>query len=435
MRFLVQPGGRLRGRLRVPGDKSISHRALMFGAIARGRTRIDGLLAGEDVIATMRALQALGARIDFDSGANRVEIDGRGPDVLHAPVAMLDLGNSGTSIRLLTGLLAGMGIGASLTGDASLRRRPMRRVTEPLARMGAVIDCAAGGTPPVTIAPGHRLAGIDYTMPVASAQLKSALLLAGLSARGRTCITEPAATRDHTERMLRRFGVTVHVNGNRACVDGGATLAGADVSVPADISSAAFFLVGASIAEGSDVVLEHVGINPTRTGILDCLQAMGAAIQVRDARDWDREPTAELAVGSAPLRGIDVDPALVPRAIDEFPALAIAAACAGGRTRVSGAEELRVKESDRIAGTAAGLRAIGIDCEPTADGLIVQGGRIRGGVVDSHGDHRLAMAFAIAALRSAGPIEILDCANVATSFPGFVQAAAGLGLRIEVHAD
>jgi 3-phosphoshikimate 1-carboxyvinyltransferase len=433
MRFIVQPGGCLRGRAQVPGDKSISHRALMLAAIAHGDSEIRGLLPGADVIATLEALRAFGVDIEFTPGAV-TRVHGRGPQALSAPTASVDLGNSGTSIRLLTGLCAGLGLPVTFTGDESLRSRPMRRVAEPLRRMGARIECSEAGTPPVTVGAGRRLRGIDYTLPVASAQLKSAVLLAGLHAEGRTCVTEPAATRDHSERMLRQFGADLRIEGLRVCVTPGAPLAGSSLTVPGDLSSAAFFLVGAAIAQGSDVELTNVGVNPTRTGILECLAAMGAsALCTPVAADAGAEPRADLRLQSAPLRGIVVEPALVPRTIDEFPALLIAAACAEGTTSVTGAAELRVKESDRIAGMAAGLTALGVANEPIPDGIIVHGGRLRGGTVDSLGDHRLAMAFAIAALRAEGPIEILHCNNVATSFPGFAALAGGLGLRIAVR--
>jgi 3-phosphoshikimate 1-carboxyvinyltransferase len=334
-------------------------------------------------------------------------------------------------MRLLTGLLAGQAFDATLTGDESLRRRPMRRVAEPLAAMGARVETAAGGLPPVTVRGGARLAGIDYAMPVASAQVKSALLLAGLYAGGRTCVTEPAPTRDHTERMLRAFGYPVTVDGARVCLDGGGRLNACDIEVPADISSAAFFLVGASIAPGSDVTLAGVGLNPTRTGVIEILRRMGARISVMNERLAGGEPVADLRVRSAPLKGIAVPPELVPLAIDEFPALFVAAACAEGETVVTGAEELRVKESDRIAVMAEGLRVLGAHAEPTPDGMRILGNSFRGGRVDSHGDHRIAMAFAMAALRASAPVEIMDCANVATSFPGFESLARSAGLALE----
>ena len=427
--FQVTPGGRLAGVLRVPGDKSISHRSIMLGALAEGTTRVTGFLEGEDAIATMNVFRALGVAIEGpDRG--RVTVRGVGMHGLQAPTGVLDCGNAGTAMRLLAGLLAGQGFDCELTGDDSLRRRPMKRVAGPLGEMGAVIETAEGGRPPLRIRGGQRLRGIDYAMPVASAQVKSSLLLAGLYAAGRTCVTEPAPTRDHTERMLTAFGYPVERDGDRICVEGGGRLTATDIEVPADISSAAFFMVGASIAPGSDVILAHVGINPTRTGIIEILRLMGADITLTNVRTVGGEPVADIRVRHAPLEGVVVPEELVPLAIDEFPVLFIAAANARGETIVTGAEELRVKESDRIQVMADGLGAIGVRATPTPDGMRVTGGAYGGGTIDSHGDHRIAMAFAMAALRATGPTTILDCANVATSFPGFVELAAGAGLRI-----
>ncbi len=428
--FQVQPGGCLTGRVRVPGDKSVSHRSIMFGALADGVTEIEGFLEGEDSLATLRAFRAMGVAIEGpDQG--RVRIRGVGIDGLQAPARPLDLGNSGTSMRLLAGLLAGQPFDTVLTGDASLSSRPMLRVVTPLTQMGAAIDTGDKGTAPLRIHGGHTLRGIEYAMPMASAQVKSSLLLAGLYARGRTCVTEPAPTRDHTERMLAGFGYPVQRDGQTVCLEGGGRLTATTVTVPADISSSAFFLVGASIAAGSDLLLERVGINPTRTGVIDILRLMGADIAMSDPREEGGEPVADLRVRSAPLRGIAIPQALVPLAIDEFPALFVAAACAEGETVLSGAEELRVKESDRIQVMADGLQVLGIDARPTPDGIVIRGGALRGGRVNSHGDHRIAMAFAMAGLCAEAPVTIDDCANVATSFPGFVSLAcrAGLALR------
>jgi 3-phosphoshikimate 1-carboxyvinyltransferase len=430
IRFRAQPGGDLTGRIRVPGDKSISHRSIMLGALADGINEVSGFLEGEDSLATLAAFRAMGVHIEGPYQGH-VRIHGVGLHGLKAPDQPLYLGNSGTSMRLLAGLLAGQAFDTELTGDASLSKRPMRRVTAPLTSMGAHIDTAEGGTAPLKIHGGQGLKAIDYVLPMASAQVKSCVLLAGLYAQGRTCTTEPAPTRDHTERMLRGMGYRVDVNGATACLEGGGSLQATAIDVPADISSAAFFLVGASIAPGSDLLLEHVGMNPTRTGIIDILRAMGADISVESAREVGGEPVADLRVTSAALRGIDIPPELVPLAIDEFPVLFIAAACAEGRTVLTGAEELRVKESDRIQVMADGLVTLGIDARPTPDGMIIEGGRLGQGTVNSHGDHRIAMAFAMAALRAAGPIVIDDCANVNTSFPGFVQLARGAGLGVE----
>ena len=432
LQFRAVPGGRLAGTLRVPGDKSISHRSIMLGSLAEGVTRVSGFLEGEDSLATLRAFRAMGVPIEGPE-QGRVTIHGVGMHGLVQPAEPLDLGNSGTSMRLMAGLLAGQGLDLTLIGDASLSRRPMRRVTDPLRLMGARIDSAEGGTAPLHVHRVEQLDGIDYAMPVASAQVKSALLLAGLYARGETCVREPAPTRDHTERMLQGFGYPVRRDGDRVCVSGGGRLRACAIDVPADISSAAFFLVGASIADGSDLLLEHVGINPTRDGVINILRLMGADIEILNRREVGGEPVADLRVRSAPLRGIRIPQDQVPLAIDEFPALFIAAACAQGETVLTGAEELRVKESDRIQVMADGLAVLGVDARPTPDGIVIRGGAIGGGRVDSHGDHRIAMSFAMAALRAGGEILIDDCANVNTSFPRFVElaAAAGLGLEAE----
>ena len=428
-RFKVSPGGQLTGRLRVPGDKSISHRSIMLGSLADGVTEVSGFLEGADSLATLQAFRAMGVTINGPANG-QVTIEGVGLHGLQAPAQALDLGNSGTSMRLMSGLLAGQSFDVTLSGDASLSTRPMQRVVEPLSRMGAHIRTTNTGTAPLVIRGGAALHGIDYVMPMASAQVKSCLLLAGLYADGTTCVTEPAPTRDHTERMLSGMGYPLHSEAGRVSLEGGQRLNAIAIDVPADISSAAFFLVGASIAPGSALVLEHVGMNPTRTGVLDILQQMGAAIDVTNRREVGGEPVADLHVRAAELRGIEIDPALVPLAIDEFPAVFVAAACAGGRTGLSGAGELRVKESDRIQVMADGLQQLGIEASPTPDGMVIEGGHLTGGRIDSHGDHRIAMAFAMAGLRTQGEIEISDCDNVSTSFPGFVEVAAQAGLSI-----
>ena len=335
-------------------------------------------------------------------------------------------------MRLLSGLLAGQRFAVTLTGDPSLSSRPMRRVTGPLTEMGADIQGTEAGTAPLLIRPVERLQGMAYRMPVASAQVKSCLLLAGLFAEGETCVTEPAPTRDHTERMLAGFGYDVRREGASACLSGGGELSACALDVPADISSAAFFLVAATVTPGSELLLEHVGINPTRTGVINILREMGARIEILNPRDVGGEPVADLRVRSAPLRGIRIPEQQVPLAIDEFPALFVAAACAQGETRLTGAGELRVKESDRIQVMADGLAILGIEAAAQPDGIVIQGGRIRGGRVQSHGDHRIAMAFAMAALRSQNPVLIDDCANVNTSFPGFVSLASQAGLYISL---
>ena len=431
MNYRVEPGGKLRGRLRVPGDKSISHRAVMLGSLAEGVSEVTGFLEGEDSLATLNAFRAMGVKIEGPE-QGRVILHGAGMQGLKTPPGPLDLGNSGTSMRLLCGLLAGRGLAVTLTGDRSLSSRPMGRVIEPLTRMGARIGAAEGGRAPLVIEAGHPLKGIDYRLPMASAQVKSALLLAGLYAEGETAVIEPAPTRDHTERMLEGFGYALRRQGDRVSLAGGGRLRGTAVEVPADISSAAFFLVGATIAEDSELLLEHVGVNPTRDGVVSILRLMGADIELLNRRQAGGEPVADLRVRSSRLKGIDIPEALVPLAIDEFPALFIAAACAEGVTCLRGAEELRLKESDRIQVMADGLHRLGVVAQPTPDGIRITGGPLAGGRVESHGDHRVAMAFAMAALRTSGPVEILDCANVNTSFPGFADLArrAGLGIGL-----
>ena len=438
MKYIVQGGLNttgLHGSIRVPGDKSISHRSIMFGSLAEGSSHISGFLEGEDSLNTLRAFQAMGVNIETP-GNGKVNIQGVGMFGLKPPEHRLDLGNSGTSMRLLAGLLAGQKFDVELSGDNSLSKRPMKRVTDPLSEMGAKIDTAEGGKPPLKISGNQSLSGFNYQMPMASAQVKSCCLLAGLYAQGKTCVTEPAVTRDHTERMLKAFGCEVdvvdNVNGATVCITGPAKLTATDIDVPADISSAAFFMVGASIAAGSDIVLLHVGINPTRTGVVEILKRMGADITCSNHQEIGGEPVVDIRVKSAPLKGIHIPESLVPLAIDEFPVLFVAAACAEGQTVVTGAEELRVKESDRIQVMADGLQALGISVQPTDDGIIIQGGEIGSGTVHSHDDHRIAMAFAMAALNSSGDIHIEDCDNVATSFPGFAELAASCGLSIQV---
>ncbi len=434
LKFVAQPGGAVQGRVRVPGDKSISHRSIMLGSLAEGKTRVTGFLEGEDSLATLRAFRAMGVEIDGpDQG--RVTIEGVGLHGLCAAAGALDLGNSGTSMRLMSGLLAGQRFESTLVGDASLSKRPMRRVTEPLADMGADIETTAAGTAPLIIHPVTSLHAVRYELPIASAQVKSCVLLAGLYADGETCVSEPAPTRDHTERMLQGFGYSLRREGSRVCLRGGGRLSACDIDVPADISSAAFFLVAASVAEGSDLTLEHVGINPTRDGVINILRLMGADLEISNAREIGGEPVADIRVRSAPLKGIRIPEDQVPLAIDEFPVLFIAAACAEGETILAGAQELRVKESDRIQVMADGLNTLGVPAEPTADGIVIRGNP-EGQVftearVESHGDHRIAMAFAVAALRATGPIEIGDCANVNTSFPGFAELAGSVGLAVE----
>jgi 3-phosphoshikimate 1-carboxyvinyltransferase len=421
-------GQPLHGSLRVPGDKSVSHRSLMLSALADGRSHIRGFLEGEDTRATAAVLQQLGVQIDIPADGERV-VHGVGLHGLRGTNAALDCGNAGTGMRLLAGLLAGQAFDSTLVGDESLSKRPMRRVTDPLARMGARID-SSDGLPPLIVHGGQRLHGISYTLPVASAQVKSALLLAGLYADGETEVIEPHPTRDYTERMLAAFGWPIDFAPGRARLIGGHALRATDVDVPADFSSAAFFLVAASIVPGSALRLPAVGLNPRRTGLLQALRLMGADIQVENERSSGGEPVADLFVRYAPLHGVELPEALVPDMIDEFPVLFIAAAVAEGRTVVRGAAELRVKESDRIASMAAGLQAVGASIEETPDGAIISGGRIGSGEVHSHGDHRIAMSFAVAGLVAKGTIRINDCGNVATSFPGFMALANGCGFAL-----
>jgi 3-phosphoshikimate 1-carboxyvinyltransferase len=429
--FRAFPGGPLRGQVRVPGDKSVSHRSIMLGSLAEGVTHVTGFLEAEDCLCTLNAFRAMGVQIEGPvNGA--VTVHGVGLQGLKAPAEALYLGNSGTSMRLLSGLLAGQPFDVTLTGDPSLTRRPMKRVTTPLRQMGAVIRTSPTGTAPLKIRGGGSLEGIHYDMPIASAQVKSCLLLAGLYAEGETSVTEPAPTRDHTERMLVGFGYPVTREGNRVTIRSGGKLQAADIDVPSDISSAAFFMVGAAISEGSDVTLQHVGVNPTRTGVIDILKLMGTDIEVLNERVVGGEPVADIRVRSSRLKGIQIPENLVPLAIDEFPVLFIAAACASGETRLTGAGELRVKESDRIQAMADGLQALGVHAIATPDGMVIQPRPLKGGTVDSHGDHRIAMAFAIAALRASGPVYIQDCTNVNTSFPTFVKLAKDLGLNINV---
>lgn len=428
--FSVKAGGELAGRVRVPGDKSISHRSVMLGALADGVTEISGFLDGEDCLCTMKAFQAMGVRIERLAGTS-LRVHGVGLKGLKAPAMPLDLGNSGTSMRLISGLMAAQPFPTTLTGDASLSRRPMKRVIGPLTEMGARID-SNDGRAPLNLHPAAALRGISYHSPVASAQIKSCLLLAGLYADGKTEVFEPEASRDHTERMLRAFGVTVDSRHGYAAVTGGQRLRGTKIPVPADISSAAFFMVGAAIVPGSELLLVDVGINPTRTGVIEILRRMGADIQLTNERQFGGEPVADIRVRGAQLQGIDIPSELVASAIDEFPVLFIAAACAQGVTRVTGAEELRVKESDRIQVMCDGLASLGLAAEPKADGVIIRGGPLNGGTIDSRGDHRVAMSFTIAALRAGGDIRILDCANVNTSFPGFAALARQAGSRVEV---
>lgn len=426
--FTCAPGGAVSGTLRVPGDKSISHRSVILSSIADGVSQVTGFLQGEDSLNTIAAFRQMGVGIERD--LDRVRVEGVGLHGLSAPSGDLQMGNSGTAMRLLLGLLAGQAFASRLVGDASLSSRPMLRVIGPLQSMGASIDSQPGGRAPLQVRASKGLRAIEYDMPVASAQVKSCLLLAGLYAEGVTVVREPAPTRDHSERMLRAFGCEVDIDGAEIRMAGGQALTACDVEVPADISSAAFFMVAASIAPGSDIILQHVGVNPTRTGVIDILQLMGARIELQNPHAVGGEPVADIRVQSAQLQAIDIPCELVPLAIDEFPVLFVAAACATGTTRLRGAEELRVKESDRIQVMADGLAVLGIEARVQPDGLEIDGGQMGGGRVESHGDHRIAMAFSVASLCASQEISINDCANVNTSFPGFADLARRAGIRI-----
>ena len=419
------------GEINIPGDKSISHRAIILASIARGRSTITGFLEGDDCLATLRAFQQMGIVVERQAGGI-ITVNGAGQKGLNPPGDQLDLGNSGTSMRLMAGLLAGQGFATRLVGDHSLMQRPMRRVCDPLTAMGANITTSEDGAPPIDIHPTDQLHAIAYHLPVASAQVKSAILLAGLNARGKTEIFESKATRDHTERMLQSFSYPIEVAEGYASIKGGLELQATEINVPADISSAAFFIVAACIAEQGEVIMHNVGINPTRTGILEILKLMNASVEVSQPSMMGGEPTATITVRASQLQGIDVPTHLVPSAIDEFPIICVAAACAAGITRITQAEELRVKESDRIKQVAAGLTALGVVVEEFEDGLAIQGGELGGGHIESGHDHRIAMSFAIASLRAGAPIEISDCDNVATSFPGFADMAQSLGIKLVV---
>ena len=432
--FCVEPAERVSGSIAVPGDKSISHRAVMFGALAQGRTHVRGFLEGEDCLATMRIVEHLGAGIERPA-PNEVIVEGVGLRGLRPPQVALDMGNAGTAMRLFMGLLSAQPFDSTLVGDASLMRRPMERAARPLREMGAVIE-TQDGRPPVGVRGGSTLRGIRYEMPVASAQVKSAVLLAGLYAEGTTTVIEPAVTRDHTERMLQSFGVEVQARDGVVSVSPPGALRAVTIQVPGDISSAAFFLVAACLGAREAFTIRDVGVNPTRTGILELLALMGADLRLFNHRSWGREPVADLEVRPTRLQGVRVPERLVPLAIDEFPAFFVAAACADGETLVTGAEELRVKESDRIAAMARGFDALGVEHQVLPDGMRIRGGRpFHGGTIDSRGDHRIAMAFAIASLRATAPIEILDVDNVATSFPGFAALANSVGLRVETRGE
>ena len=426
--FTSEPVKALSGEITVPGDKSISHRAIMLGAIAKGITTINGFLEGEDCLATVKAFQLMGVKIEGPVN-QRVTIHGVGKYGLQKPKDVIDCGNSGTSMRLLAGLLAAQSFDSVLTGDASLKKRPMERISFPLKQMDAEI-LTTEGRPPLHIHGGRSLHGIRYEMPIASAQVKSCLLLAGLYAQGETSVIEPGLTRDHTERMLAAFSYPIQKRENTVIINSLSECIATEINVPGDISSAAFFIVAATLIPGSEIVLKNVGINPTRTGVIQILQHMGANIGVENKRLFGEELIADLRVKHAPLEGIDIPVSLVPLAIDEFPIIFIAAASANGQTRLHGAQELRTKESDRIGVMVEGLQRLGIEAQAFEDGLCIKGGKLSGGTINSYHDHRIAMAFAIAGAVAKEPITINDCANVATSFPHFIEIASQIKLAI-----
>ncbi|CZG65840.1 TPA: 3-phosphoshikimate 1-carboxyvinyltransferase [Legionella pneumophila] len=432
LNFISKPVGCLKGEITVPGDKSISHRSIIFGAIAIGTSVIDGFLDGEDCIATLKAFQSMGVRIEGPD-KQRVIIHGVGKYGLKQPQNIIDCGNSGTSMRLLAGLLAAQQFDSQLTGDESLLKRPMLRISRPLSQMGADVT-TQDGKPPIVIKGGKKLNGIHYVMPEASAQVKSCLLLAGMYAEGQTKITENAVSRDHTERMLRTFSYPVQIQDGTIVIDRNGECHGTRLNIPGDISSAAFFIVAASITPDSDVLIRNVGINPTRTGIIHILTEMGADIRILNQRAYGEEPVADLHIRYSQLKGIDIPVSMVPLAIDEFPVIFIAAACAQGKTTLHGAKELRLKESDRIGAMVDGLNQLGVHAEGFDDGILIEGGSIQGGEVNSRGDHRIAMSFAIAGAVASAPVTIKNCANVATSFPSFVTTANMLHFQIEEYS-
>ena len=432
--FKINQSGPLTGEITVPGDKSISHRAVMLGAIANGRTTIRDILLGEDVQRTMNAFRSCGVTVEQDGST--VLVEGKGLNGLNEPDSDIYCGNSGTSMRLLTGLFAAQKFPSRLTGDESLTTRPMLRVVEPLRRMGAEIDLSPANSAPVDVKPSDKLSAITWELPVASAQVQSAILLAGLYVSDTTTVIEPRQTRDHTINMLRHFGGCVERENGHISVRGGQSLNGQEIKVPADISSAAFFIVAATLTPGSDLTLREVGINPTRTALLDVLGSMGASIELCDVRYSGREKIADIRVRYADsLEATVVDPELIPKMIDEVPILAIAAAKARGVTVISGGAELRVKESDRIRSTAEGLQALGIEVTEKPDGMEIHGGELSGGTVDSFGDHRIAMSFAVAGGVAQSPVYVNDCDCVNTSFPGFADLANVAGMNIQPDTE
>ncbi|MDI6816740.1 MAG: 3-phosphoshikimate 1-carboxyvinyltransferase [Actinomycetota bacterium] len=426
MELTVKKAHNLKGTIQVPGDKSISHRSIMFGALAESVTHVTGFLAADDCISTMHCFEALGVEIERLS-ETELKVHGVGLKGLTEPSVILDTGNSGTTTRILTGILAGQNVFAVMTGDASIRKRPMARVVEPLRLMGAQIWGRGGGTYVPLAINGAALKGITYDLPVASAQIKTCLLMAGLLAEGETILTEPSKSRDHTERMLELFGARLSIDGNRYTITGGQQLKAAQVDVPGDISSAAFFMVAALIAGDSSVIIENVGVNPTRTGVLDALDAMGAGISLSDVRDISNEPRATLGITGKTLYATTIQGDLIPRLIDEIPILAVAATQAHGTTTIRDASELRVKESDRIAALTQELLKMGADIEELEDGMIISGPTpLKGARVNSHGDHRIAMSLAVAGLVADGETNVEDSEAIAISYPEFERTLAAL---------
>jgi 3-phosphoshikimate 1-carboxyvinyltransferase len=438
MKFTVVPSNNLSGHIKVAGDKSVSHRSIIFGSIATGTTIVNGILEGEDVLATISAFRQMGVVIEKSEGMGCYVIQGKGLKGLTAPSTDLDMGNSGTAFRLLSGLLCAQPWETRLTGDESLNKRPMGRIIDPLSLMGADIE-SNEGKPPLTIRPTKKLSSICYTTPMASAQVKSAVLLAGLYIDGETTVIENAVTRDHTERMLEGFGydvrTTVQGKTKTISIHGGGELQGQQMDIPADLSSAAFFIVAGLISSNSEILLEKVGMNPSRNGVIPVLMRMGADISLENQRTVGGEPVADIRVKSSKLKGCEISAADVALAVDEIPVIAVAAACADGVTSITGAEELRVKESDRIRSVVLGLQALGINVDEKPDGMIIEGGEFTAGIVDSFTDHRISMAFTMAGIVAKGPVEVLGCENVATSFPEFSKLAEKVGIDIQTFLD
>ncbi len=425
--FISDPAGPIKGTIQVPGDKSITHRGIILGAISDGKSIVRHYLDSEDIKATIDVFNEMGVKIDRTHDA--IEIHGVGLNGLTPPDKPLYFGNSGTSVRLMAGVLAGQSFNSELLGDESLMKRPMGRIVDPLRMMRAEVQCDERGTLPIRITGGKKIIGINYQTPVASAQLKSCLLFAGLYAEGQTSITEPVATRDHTERMLGCFGSNITKTDLTINITAG-KMHGSNINVPGDISSAAFFIIAACLSPGSDLLLKNVGINPTRNAVIEILTRMGANISVHQDSNNDAEPVADIRICYQPLTGIEIPIELVPNAIDEFPAILVAAASAQGDTVLTGAEELRQKESDRIEAMADGLSKLGIEALTSNDGIRVKGGTLLGGEISSYRDHRIAMAFTIAGIAAKESVKIQDCVNVNTSFPGFVDVCRSVGMNV-----